>query len=513
MRTARMFIACAALGCLLPTAASAQQELSFTRQDLPQGSLPGNRYASTGDFNNDGHVDLVFGTSLTFQLPPRIVVLLGNGDGSFQTLPSLNIEVEPSAIQVGDFNGDGQLDLVTPTAFAESAGVWLGNGDGTFQPGPDLVVGGISPFGAAMPADFNGDGALDLAMSVIGGGDSNVRVFLGNGDGSFSAGQQIVEGSPGALTIGDFDGDEVLDLAAIDFEGPPFRNRLLIALGQGDGTFAPVSQRSEVGPEAQSLTVGDFDADGQQDVATADPNTDLVSVLMGNGDGTFDPAVHLPPGVVQPPSTLVQPIDIEVADFNGDGHQDIATGNRRPSDPPIDSSASVLLGRGDGAFEPAQEFLTARGTAALVVADFNEDGLPDLATANHESSNVTILMNDPVGQTAVQIDIRPEDDENRINPRSNGTLRVAVLTSANFDATEIDPATVRFGRTGTEAAPVHFALRDVNGDGNTDAVFRFRNRQTGIACGDTSASLTGRTLGGAQISGSDAIRTAGCRNR
>jgi hypothetical protein len=154
-----------------------------------------------------------------------------------------------------------------------------------------------------------------------------------------------------------------------------------------------------------------------------------------------------------------------------------------------------------------------RGTEALVVADFNSDGLPDLATANHQSSNVTILMNDGAAQSAVQIDIRPVGDGNRINPRSNGTLRVAVLSSANFDATEIDPASVRFGRTGTEATPVRFALRDVNGDGNTEAVFRFRIRQTGIACGDTSASLTGRTIGGAHITGSDAIRTVGCRKR
>ncbi len=509
MTTARIFIACASLGCLFPTAASAQEELSFTRQDLPQGSVPGNRDASSGDFNNDGHVDLVFGTAA-----PRLVVLLGNGDGSFQTLPDLSIDMQ-SSIQVGDFNGDGHLDLVTPTAFAESAGIWLGNGDGTFQSAPGLMVGGTAPLGAAPPGDFNGDGELDLALSVFNVDGSDVRVFLGNGDGTFSPGQTIEEGNPRGLTLGDFNGDDIYDLAAINFvvEGPLFRNRLLIALGQGDGTFTPVSEQSLVGPDAQSLTVGDFDADGRQDVATADPNTDLVSVLMGNDDGTFDPAVHLAPGVVQPPSTIVQPIDIDVADFNGDGHQDIATGNNRPSDPPIDSSASVLLGRGDGTFEPAQEFLTAHGTEALVVADFNEDGLPDLATANHQSSNVTILMNDGAAQTAVQIDIRPAGDRNRVNPRSNGTVRVAVLTGASFDATEIDPASVRFGRTGTEAAPIRFALRDVNGDGNSDAVFRFRIRETGIECGDTSASLTGRTIGGVHITGSDAIRTVGCRKR
>jgi hypothetical protein len=286
---------------------------------------------------------------------------------------------------------------------------------------------------------------------------------------------------------------------------------VLILLGRGDGTFEPVPQRSAVGPEASSLTVGDFDGNGRQDVATADPNSDIVSVLLGNGDGTFAPAQNLSPGVQPAPGALVQPIAIKVADFNGDGRDDLVTGNTRPSDPPIDSGVSVLLGRGDGTFEPAREFATATGTASLVVADFNNDGRPDLATSNHDSSTLTILINDSAAEATVEIDIRPGASNNRIDPRSNGKIRVAILTSDTFDATEVDPATARFGRTGGEAAPIHFALRDVDRDGNTDIVLRFRIRQTGIACGDTSASLTARTFDGRAITGSDSIHTVGCR--
>jgi MYXO-CTERM domain-containing protein len=87
---------------------------------------------------------------------------------------------------------------------------------------------------------------------------------------------------------------------------------------------------------------------------------------------------------------------IKVADFNGDGRPDLATGNRRPADPPVGSGVSILLGRGDGTFEPAQEFATENGTASLVVADFNNDGRPDIATATHESSSLTILTAGPL---------------------------------------------------------------------------------------------------------------------
>lgn len=111
----------------------------------------------------------------------------------------------------------------------------------------------------------------------------------------------------------------------------------------------------------------------------------------------------------------------------------------------------------------------------------------------------------------VVIDIKPGSFPNSINPKSKGTIPVAILTTATFDATTVDPATVRFGRTGTEAASVHAALEDVDLDGDTDLILHFNTQTTGIQCGDTSASLTGETLDGQMIQGSDAINTVGCK--
>lgn len=112
--------------------------------------------------------------------------------------------------------------------------------------------------------------------------------------------------------------------------------------------------------------------------------------------------------------------------------------------------------------------------------------------------------------TQVEIDIRPGSDSNKVNPNSPGAISVAILTTDTFDASAADAATVRFGHTGTEAAPVRSALRDVDADGDVDLLLRFQIPDTGIVCGDTSASLSGTTSSGQMIEGADSIITPSC---
>jgi hypothetical protein len=111
----------------------------------------------------------------------------------------------------------------------------------------------------------------------------------------------------------------------------------------------------------------------------------------------------------------------------------------------------------------------------------------------------------------VAIDIKPGSDTNPINPRSNGKIPVAVLTMDTLDATTVNAATVRFGANGTEAAPVLVSVEDVNDDGRPDLLLHFDTRETGIHCGETSASLIGETFDGQAIEGFDAIRAVGCK--
>ena len=115
---------------------------------------------------------------------------------------------------------------------------------------------------------------------------------------------------------------------------------------------------------------------------------------------------------------------------------------------------------------------------------------------------------DPVLEVA--LDIKPDDPVNNINPRSKGRIPVAVLTTGSFDAASLDTETLRFGKTWIEAVPAHFALEDVDGDGDIDLMLHFKTQETGVSCGDTAAILTGATVTVEAVTGSDVINTVGC---
>jgi hypothetical protein len=112
--------------------------------------------------------------------------------------------------------------------------------------------------------------------------------------------------------------------------------------------------------------------------------------------------------------------------------------------------------------------------------------------------------------TQVIIDIKPGSDPNSINPKSKGVIPVAIITTDTFDATTVDPLSVKFGPNGAKEAHNRGHIEDVDGDGDDDMVLHFRTQETGIQCGDTEAELTGTTVDGQQVEGSDSIQTVGC---
>ena len=310
----------------------------------------GTPYASIlGDFNGDGRLDLA--AAVTYS--NNVSVLLGNGDGTFQTPANYPVVSYPYSLAVGDFNGDGKLDLAVANQGSNNVSLLRGNGNGTFQAAVNYP-GGTSPRSVTV-GDFNGDGKLDLA--VANSGTNNVSILLGNGDGTFQTAVNFNVGtSPYSVTSGDFNGDGKLDLAVANSG----TDNASILLGNGDGTFQPAVTYA-VGTYPRFVVALDFNKDGRLDLATANNPSNNVSFLVGNGDGTFQPALNY---------GGAYPTAIAVGDFNGDGKPDVAVSNyasyvsilvnaRAPSCPTITLSPTVLTPGVPGIFY--SQTITASG--------------------------------------------------------------------------------------------------------------------------------------------------------
>jgi VCBS repeat protein len=339
----------------------------FPNAEFGVGTEPGT--AAIADFNGDGRQDVAVANTGSGD----ISVLLGNGDGSFA--PEIRITVAgapaveqsaPSALAAGDFNLDGAKDLIVANCFPEKlVCVVLGNGDGTFL--PPLPVAALGDVAALALGDFNGDQIQDL---VTAGGDTGtISMLLGTGQGSqfvptttFAAGA-----SPESIVTGDFDSDGRQDLAVAN----QWSSDVSVFLGNGDGTFG--SQTRFQGPVAPvSVAIGDFNADGRLDLVTA--NQTLAeyglgaTVLLGRGDGTFDAGLSFETGDL--------PTSVAVGDFNADDRQDVVVTNSYSSD------FSILLGQGDGILQPQKVLPTGQYPSSVIVGDFNADGRQDLAVSN-----------------------------------------------------------------------------------------------------------------------------------
>jgi hypothetical protein len=314
-----------------------------------------------------------------------VSVLLGNGDGTFQLKADYSVGSRPVFVAVGDFNGDGRLDLAVANSEGGDVSVLLGNGDGTFQTAVNYGTGDSAGPVSLAVGDFSGNGRLDLAVTNEGSG--NLSVLLGNGDGTFGTGVHYSAGAaPSSVAVGDFNGDGKLDLAVTNESS----GNLSVLLGNGDGTFqGPVNYSVGGGQfsDPVSVAVGDFRGNGLLDLAVAKETTfSGVSVLLGNGDGTFQPETNYN-------VAGIAPLFVAVGDFNGDGKLDLVVAS--VSTPPSDQNAtsvSILLGNGDGTFQAPASFATGTSPTSIAVGDFTGNGVDDFVTANAGSNNLTVVL-------------------------------------------------------------------------------------------------------------------------
>jgi FG-GAP-like repeat len=304
------------------------------------------------------------------------------------------------SVSAADFNGDGKLDLVT--ANDDNSGtvsIFLSNGDGTFQSAGRYASGGANPVSVAV-ADFNHDGKLDLAVgNYCNGGCSQgiVGVMLGNGDGTFGAVQTYNTGTlAGSLNVGDFNGDGNPDLAVAQ------GGQITVMLGKRNGTFELGQSFPTAGWYLSSVQVADLNGDHKQDLVLASSCSGIdtcangsagISVLLGNGDGTFQAAL---PYAFSGWITR----SMVVGDFDGDGKPDVAVAvvtNCRGLKKCSSNTVNILMGNGDGTFRPGTTYISGGSLSTvqygvipmnlLVTGDFNNDHKVDLAVVNPCASN------------------------------------------------------------------------------------------------------------------------------
>jgi uncharacterized protein (TIGR03437 family) len=356
----------------------AGQLTAAANSPFPVGNGPEN--VAVGDFNGDGKPDM----AITNANDGTVTVLLGDGMGGFSAAPGSPVSVGalPVFAAVGDFNGDGFQDLAVAHVDAHTLTVLLGTGTGAFtQPvGSPFPTGG-SPVRVVV-GDFNGDGIEDVALPDV--VTPTVTVLLGNGSGRFAAapGSPFSAGTEPSIAVGDFNGDGIQDIAAASFQS----GSVTVLLGSVSGGFTVMPGGPfPTGNNPNDIVVGDFNGDGIQDLATANFTDNTVTVLLGTAAGGFNAAVGSP---FRTGGVNTNPVALVVADFNGDGIEDLAVTNQ-DSD-----NLTLLLGNGSGGFSPAAGSPFPVGTTPIFVstADFNRDGIPDLAVSNDGSDNVTVLL-------------------------------------------------------------------------------------------------------------------------
>ncbi|HEY9127982.1 MAG TPA: VCBS repeat-containing protein, partial [Acidobacteriaceae bacterium] len=315
-----------------------------------------------GDINNDGKLDLVTADAKS----GKVTVSLGLGNGEFATGVSFKAGDRPGALALVDLNGDGRLDLVVANAAAVS--ILSGKGDGGFQ-SPVTYPLSFHPLLIAA-GDFRRQGRADII--VTDSASAHIALLANDGQGRYVApALQTVSATPSAIAV--IHNASHADLALA------YANGSLNLLRGGSGALTAGSSISLANEPISAILAGDFNHDGQPDLAVTVPGKQQLSILLGQGDNRFaSPASYR---VSSNPQSLLS------ADIDEDGNADLIVANQGSN------TFSLLRGAGDGSFAAARDFITGRGPIAAVTGDFYQEGHLDLAILNRDDATISIPRN------------------------------------------------------------------------------------------------------------------------
>ncbi|HCN29338.1 MAG TPA: hypothetical protein DIT64_11420, partial [Verrucomicrobiales bacterium] len=361
------------------------------------------------DLDGDGHKEAI----IALHNAAQISVLPGNPDGTFGAAVNYASGTNPWDIELVDVNSDGRLDVVVSCHGSDQVRIYNNPGDGTLTPGPVIPVGD-GPI-HMVKGNFNGDAFTDLAVvnHLTGTGGRSISILLGDGAGSFTESKITVSGQTVqfyALTAGDFNGDGTDDLAAGDYVLDDMA--VFLNTGANNGTFAqPVFYPVE-DTEPTGAGVADFDGDGHLDMAVCTEFHNRVSVLKGRGDGTFEPFTTFD---VDGNSNMFY---MESPDLNGDGWPDLLIARY--------NGVVVCQNRGDGTinFSAPVRYSDSSNTGGLAWSDVNGDGRVDLLANSYNQNRLYVWTGNssqPLAEDAVVAGMR------------HGALRGHLTTDSDVD--------------------------------------------------------------------------------
>jgi len=333
----------------------------------------------SADLNRDGKSDLIVLDS------QNMSVILGKGDGSFENVRNIPLGYRSVDATVGDFDGDGILDVIVAAMTEYTFYFHKGIGNGSFsaaQPIPLPLVNGVNiTIHSVLSVDYDLNGRTDVMLKQSGGN----TIWIYEWDGRTLSEKTNFGGNynPHMFfpVFADVNNDGYPDLIANTFGTS---DNITVELHKGTGISLSTNNLAiNLRSLTRNIIVSDFNRDGNGDIVALDSTDNKVSILLGKGDGSFLAPVHYSVGSV--------PMSLAAGDFDGDGKTDLAVINR------ASNNVSILIGNGDGTFQPQIQYIGFQQGAALVAADFNGDGITDLAVTVTQPNEVVVLLSKSYG--------------------------------------------------------------------------------------------------------------------